>query len=135
MLCKEAGMNSISKQFISIEQVQNQYLNNKDVKKNVQSTDVSFEDVLRAKADNTLKFSKHALMRLDSRDINLTAEQTNRLENGVTAARNKGINESLVVIDSLAFIVNVKNNTVVTAMDKNETQNNVFTNIDGAVIM
>ena len=51
------------------------------------------------------------------------------------AARNKGINDSLVMVDSLAFIVNIPNNTVVTAIDKNETINNVFTNIDGAVIM
>ena len=47
----------------------------------------------------------------------------------------KGINESLVLVDSLAFIVNVPNKTVVTAMDQTETQSNVFTNIDGAVIM
>ena len=82
-----------------------------------------------------VKFSKHASMRLNSRGINLTKEQSDRLENGIVAARNKGINDSLVMVDSLAFIVNIPNNTVVTAIDKNETINNVFTNIDGAVIM
>ena len=46
----------------------------------------------------------------------------------------KGIQESLVMVDSLAFIVNVPNKTVVTAMDQGETEKNVFTNIDGAVI-
>lgn len=49
-------------------------------------------------------------------------------------AEKKGIKESLVVVDSLAFIVNVPSRTVVTAMDQNESENNVFTNIDGAVI-
>jgi flagellar operon protein len=53
----------------------------------------------------------------------------------VDQAKNKGINESLVLVDSLAFIVNVPNRTVVTAMDQTETQSNIFTNIDGAVIM
>ena len=46
----------------------------------------------------------------------------------------KGINESLVLVDDMAFIVNIKNNTVITAMDKNSSDENVFTNIDGAVI-
>ena len=58
-----------------------------------------------------------------------------RLQSGVEKASAKGINESLVLVDSLAFIVNVPNKTVVTAMDQTETQSNVFTNIDGAVIM
>ena len=51
------------------------------------------------------------------------------------AASKKGINDSLVLVDNLAFIVNVPNKTVVTAMDQTETDSNVFTNIDGAVIM
>ena len=51
------------------------------------------------------------------------------------ALQRKGVNESLVLVDNLAFIVNVPNKTVVTAMDQEETNANVFTNIDGAVIM
>ena len=74
-------------------------------------------------------------MRLQRRNINLTKEQNERLENGVLRAGEKGIRESLVMVDSLAFIVNVPSKTVVTAMDQTETQNNIFTNIDGAVIM
>jgi flagellar operon protein len=64
----------------------------------------------------------------------LTEEQTVRLEDGVNQADEKGIKDSLVLVDSLAFIVNVPNRTVVTAMDQAETQSNIFTNIDGAVI-
>jgi flagellar operon protein len=75
------------------------------------------------------------MQRLESRNISLSEEQSARLENGVKKAGDKGINESLVMIDSLAFIVNVPNKTVVTAMDQTETQSNVFTNIDGAVIV
>ncbi len=58
-----------------------------------------------------------------------------RLNMGAAKAGAKGINESLVIVDSLAFIVNVPNQTVITAMDQTETSANVFTNIDGAVIM
>ena len=131
-------MEKITNQFSSIEQVTSQYLNNKTVNNTSQSTDVSFEDVLRQTAlerETGLKFSKHASMRLNERDIILTQNQSTRLENGVDAASKKGINDSLVLVDNLAFIVNVPNKTVVTAMDQTETNSNVFTNIDGAVIM
>ena len=130
-------MEKITNQFSSIEQVTSQYLNNKTVNNTSQSTDVSFEDVLRQTAlerETGLKFSKHASMRLNERDIILTQNQSTRLENGVDAASKKGINDSLVLVDNLAFIVNVPNKTVVTAMDQTETNSNVFTNIDGAVI-
>jgi len=134
-------MNQISNQFLSIEQVTNQYLNNtQNVKANVQSG-VPFEEILRQKQSQSvmeaseLKFSKHAANRLNDRNIYLTDAQNVRLENGVKQASEKGITESLVLIDSLAFIVNVPNKTVVTAMDQTETNSNIFTNIDGAVII
>ena len=126
-------MNPISKQFLSIEQVNDQILNQKPVNNSANTSDLSFEDILKSKQE--IKFSKHASMRLSERNISLTAEQNQRLQNGVEAASEKGIKESLVLVDSLAFIVNVPNNTFVTAMDQKETNNNVFTNIDGAVIM
>ena len=68
-------------------------------------------------------------------NISLSEEQNARLEDGVEQAHAKGIKDSLVLVDSLAFIVNVPSKTVVTAMDQTETQSNIFTNIDGAVIM
>lgn len=134
-------MNPIAGQFSSIEQVSDQYLNQKNVNQSSQKSDISFEEVLRRQqslsttGSETLKFSKHATQRLESRGISLSDEQNVRLQNGVEKASAKGINESLVLVDSLAFIVNVPNKTVVTAMDQTETQSNVFTNIDGAVIM
>jgi flagellar operon protein len=131
-------MNKISNQFASIEQVTDQYLNRKGTE-NTSAEGLSFEEILRRKQDVTesseLRFSKHATMRLMDRDINLSQEQSERLENGVMKASEKGIQESLVIVDSLAFIVNVPNKTVVTAIDQNESLDNIFTNIDGAVIM
>ena len=131
-------MNNIGKQFISIEQVTDQYLRQNNIQNSSASADgVSFEEILSDKitGESELKFSKHASMRLDSRNISLTPNQNMRLENGVKQASEKGIKESLVLVDSLAFIVNVPNKTVVTAMDQMETNSNIFTNIDGAVIM
>mgnify|MGYP004634645717 FL=1 len=58
-----------------------------------------------------------------------------RLNQGVEQARGRNINESLVMLDDLAFIVNVRNNTVVTALDQSGEAGHVFTNIDGAVII
>ncbi|MDE6701628.1 MAG: flagellar protein, partial [Acetatifactor sp.] len=57
------------------------------------------------------------------------------LYDGVRRAGQKGIKDSLVIVDELAFIVNIPNSTVVTARDSTETNDNVFTNINGAVIM
>ena len=56
------------------------------------------------------------------------------MSEGARQAGQKGIKDSLVIVDSLAFIVNVPNNTVITAMDQTNTNENIFTNIDGAVI-
>ncbi len=132
-------MNKISNQFASIEQVTDQYLNRKSTDAVFSESDISFEEILKQKQDVTgsseLRFSKHATMRLNDRNINLSQEQNERLESGVLKASEKGINESLVILDSLAFIVNVPNRTVVTAMDQSESKDNIFTNIDGAVIV
>jgi flagellar operon protein len=127
--------------FLSIEQVQDRFLNNKTGSlKNTQENTVSFKDILREKSNpvsvpEELKFSKHATNRLTDRNISLSDEQMERLTNGTDKAREKGIKESLVLVDSIAFIVNIQNNTVVTAMDRMDAIENVFTNIDGAVII
>ena len=127
---------------VSIEQIANQYLSkNKSVPINNSNAGMSFEEILLQKKNaginqfGQLKFSKHAAERLQDRNISLTKEQFERLENGARKAEEKGINESLMIMDDMTFIVNVKNNTVITAMDQKTNHGNVFTNIDGAVII
>ena len=128
-------MNEIASSLGSIQQIADTYLNNKQVKSQ-ESSEItnSFESILRKRLveESGLKFSKHAAKRLDERNISLSEEQSERLEAGVQKAGEKGINESLVIMDQLAF--NVPNQTVVTALDQNESNEKVFTNIDGAVI-
>ncbi|MCR4611482.1 MAG: flagellar protein [Lachnospiraceae bacterium] len=130
-------MNEIGSNFGSIQQIADTYLSNQTSKSRESSTVTnSFEDVLRQRIseESKVKFSKHAAARLDERNISLSEEQNVRLEAGIMKAGEKGINDSLVIMDSLAFIVNVPNQTVVTALDQDESNGNVFTNIDGAVI-
>ncbi len=124
--------------FQSIEQLQDQYLNKTQTVQNLQTNATSFQDILEQKSslqDSELKFSKHATNRLQDRNIELTEDQLTRLNEAATKASEKGINESLVLMDSLAFIVNVPSSTVVTAMDQEQTNEQIFTNIDGAVII
>ena len=129
--------------FLSLEQVQGQYLNQQKVQIQNQSVETSFHKYLeqaagkdKANLENAeVKFSKHAANRLSTRNIELTQGQIDRLQEGTRKAEAKGINDSLVIVDSLAFIVNVPSNTVVTAMDQSETKDDIFTNIDGAVII
>lgn len=123
----------------SIEQMTGQLLQQQNLDKTHSAdSELSFQEILKTKAQRpletveNLKFSKHANERLAMRNINLSAEQMERLESGTTKAREKGIQESLVMVDDLAFIVNIKNNTVITAME--DSSNSIFTNIDGAVI-
>ena len=119
----------------SIEQITGQYLSNQQKRPiNKTAESISFEEVLNLKRTE-LKFSKHADARLNERNIRLSEEQLERLNTGVKKAGAKGIGESLMIMDDLAFIVNVKNNTVVTAIDSKSNEENIFTNIDGAVIV
>ena len=95
----------------------------------------TFEEILNSRVSENegLKFSKHANMRMKSRSIDLSEDQRTRLESGALAAGAKGIKESLVMVDDLAFIVNVPSRTVITALEAGG-DTNVFTNINGAVI-
>ena len=129
-------MRSFDVDFLSMGQAANLYFQNVKPEKTTESKKetVSFQEVLNAKVEQKVKFSKHANQRLENRNIALSEDQLERLNQGVGQARTKQIQESLVMMDNLAFIVIVKNNTVITAMEQGES-GQVFTNIDGAVIV
>lgn len=82
-----------------------------------------------------LKVSGHAQTRLNSRNIELGQGEWERVMKGVDQAEAKGARESLVMVDDVALVVSVKNRTVITAVDKAGLKDNVFTNIDSAVIV
>ena len=102
---------------------------------NKATTGSSFDQLLQQEITG-VKFSQHALQRLTSRKIQLDSTQLNKLSQAVEKAAQKGAKESLVLLnDNLAFVVSVKNKTVITAMDGANIKDNVFTNIDSAVII
>ena len=122
----------------SIEQMRGQlYPAGKNARESISGlSGQSFAEVLeqkRVEDSEELKFSKHASERLLSRNIDLSESQKERLNHAVKAAKVKGIKESLVMMDDLAFIINVRNNTVVTAVAGGDEK--VFSNIDGAVVV
>lgn len=98
-------------------------------------TGASFGSVLDQKLQGELKFSQHARERLKSRNIELSAGQLSQLQDAVSKARQKGARDSLILMQDLALVVSVKNNTVVTAVDGQNLKENIFTNIDSAVII
>ncbi|KKM12432.1 hypothetical protein SY88_04085 [Clostridiales bacterium PH28_bin88] len=96
----------------------------------------SFQTVLEQELKaQPLKFSQHARQRMATRRIALTAGDLERLGTAVDKAAQKGARESLILMDDLALIVSVANRTVVTAVDGAGIKENVFTNIDSAVII
>ena len=82
-----------------------------------------------------LKFSHHAIERMQSRGITYSPQDLTRLGEAVQKAAAKGSRDTLVLMDHSALIVSVKNNTVVTVMDKSALKENVFTNIDSTIVM
>ncbi len=92
---------------------------------------VSFAETLARAQD--LKFSNHAQKRLQTRDIALSDDGIARLAGAVEKAEKRGGRESLVLMDDMAFIVNVKQRLVVTALDARQRGEGVFTQIDSVV--
>ena len=130
-------MNVSKNNFVSIDEIRHKLANgtaqatSDSAKSEKERSGKSFDRVLFDTADR-VKFSKHAEKRLEMRNISISDDQKARLEDAADQAMEKGMTESLVMVDNLAFILNVKNKTVVTAV--NDTANAVFTNIDGAII-
>ena len=100
------------------------------------STGPAFADVLagRLATPKPVQFSGHALQRIERRGISIDDGAVNRLAGGVDRAAAKGSRSSLVLVDDTAFVVSVPNRTVVTAVDREHMREQVFTNIDSAVI-
>lgn len=95
--------------------------------------ETSFDAVLQEELRG-LTFSRHAQERLEARKIRLNESDLADLQSAVTRAEEKGARDSLVLLRDMAFIVSVRNRTVVTALDNEHAKENVFTNIDSAVI-
>jgi len=97
----------------------------------------SFKKILQEQINSAsgVNFSSHAVNRVLERNINISESNLSRLNDGVKIAEEKGLNEPLILIDTAAYIVNIKNNTVITTVANDDLKGSVFTNIDGTVII
>ncbi|PTL59167.1 TIGR02530 family flagellar biosynthesis protein [Paraconexibacter algicola] len=98
-----------------------------------QTSGPAFSELL-AHRSHGVQFSNHALQRLGRRGIEVDQATLQRLDDGVTRAAGKGARETVVLVDQSAFVVSVRNRTVITAIDREQMRDHVFTNIDSAVI-
>ena len=94
----------------------------------------AFKELLeqKLKEERQGEFSKHAVM---ERSVDISSDKLERLNEGVKLAGEKGLKAPLILMDSTAFVVNVKNNRVVTVVNEESLKGTVFTNIDGTVMV
>lgn len=102
--------------------------------KNNETANTQFQNLLN-EAQQKLKISKHASQRITQRNINISDVEWNKIEEKMQVAKSKGLNESLFLTQNAALIINVKNAIVVTALNRTEASNQIFTNIDSAILI
>lgn len=100
-----------------------------------QKSETSFKDLLDLQIKNTVTFTKHASIRKEQRNIEVTQTDLEKLGDACDKAQKKGIENALIMMDNSAFIVNAVDKRVITVMDKNEMKNKLFNDIDGAVFI
>ncbi len=120
---------------INIKRIESQLITNSIQKTNF-APKKDFNQILDGlKNKDEIKFSKHAMERLGERKINLNTNELDRLKSAFEKAENKGVKDALILMDDKAFVANIKNKVVITTVNKDELKENVFTNIDGALII
>jgi flagellar operon protein len=96
-----------------------------------------FEEILNSQINKNANFtiSNHAAKRLEDRNIRFTEEDMNNINIGINMASEKGAKDSLIFYKNVALVASIKNRTIITAVDKDESKGNVFTNIDSVVLL
>ncbi|WP_026906123.1 TIGR02530 family flagellar biosynthesis protein [Paucisalibacillus globulus] len=118
-----------------IHQVPSQHALQFPALQNPKTTQPSLDFKTILQEEQELKVSKHASDRLIERNIHLNDEQWKLINEKVTEAKQKGVIDSLVVMNNAALLVSAKNHTVVTAMNLEEASNRIFTNINGTILI
>lgn len=97
----------------------------------------TFQELLHSELQSvsSLKLSKHAEQRISERGISINEETWKQIEGKLSEARQKGIKDSLVLLEQAALVVNAKTNTVITAMNRREASSHIFTNINGTILI
>lgn len=110
-------------------------LNNDSLERRIQSN-IDFNKVLEdITSASLLKVSSHAMERMKERNITLDTKDIENLSSAVKSIKEKGGKEALIFYNNVAFVTSIKNNTIITAVDSSNLKNNIFTNIDSAMIL
>lgn len=127
------GYRVINGKLCLIQDFQGYNSSNKKINKN----NNSFKDLLNNKIDNKESFfiSNHAAERLKERNISFNESDMKNINEGINKAEQKGSKETLILYKDTALVTSIKNRTIITAMAKENSKNNVFTNIDSVVIL
>lgn len=99
-----------------------------------QKPNVKFQEIFEQTIEPP-KMSKHAKEMLAERNILIDGNQWEKISEKINEARKKGIQDSLVLTKDAALLISVKNNTVITALSRQETEAHIFTNIDGTIVI
>lgn len=94
---------------------------------------IEFKHVLSTVKD--VNISKHAKQRLSERNIQMDAEKWSMIGDKMAEAKQKGVTDAVVILDDITFVVSTKNNTIITALTKEETTDQIFTNINGTIVL
>jgi len=100
-------------------------------------SEASFKQLFQSELQSHthLKMSKHAENRLQERGISIRPETWLKIANGLEQARNKGVTDALVITNETAMVVNTKTNIVITAIDRQTSNRQIFTNINGTIVI
>jgi|SRR5690625_3884320 len=93
----------------------------------------TFQEILTTK--QSVKVSKHAKERMIQRNIHLSDRQWQSLEQKMSEAKQKGVRESVVILNKATLLVNAEKNTIITALNNEESKSKIFTNINGTIIL
>lgn len=121
---------------MNIKRLEQRLINTNSQKNSMKPKTKDFSQILESlKQEDEIKFSKHARERLVSRNINLDNKDLEKLSSAFDRAKDKGVEDALILMDNQAFIASIANRTVITAVEQENLKDNIFTNIDGAVII
>jgi flagellar operon protein len=95
----------------------------------------TFQSMLDKQLHPSITISKHAKRRLEDRDIKITDASWNKISMKMEEAKEKGIKDSLVILKDVTLVVNAPNQTVITALTRSEAHSQIFTNINGAIVI
>lgn len=119
-----------------IDKISNNQLSRIDINNTRTAATNDFSKLLESiQSKNQIKISAHAQLRLKERNINLSESDMNKLQTAVNSIKNKGGRDALILYNNVAFITSINNNTIVTAVGSDNLKENIFTNIDSAVIL